>query len=85
VLRNSTYQRWDEAGRPTTGARPGEGDVVADHRGTTIVRYAADEPRRATTGDLEAMCLYAGQGVGAVTSVEPAAQIVSRIAGGLGR
>jgi nitronate monooxygenase len=85
VLRNSTYERWDEAGRPATGSRPGEGDVVAAHRGTTIVRYAADEPRRATTGDLEAMCLYAGQGVGAVTSVEPAAEIVRRIAGELGR
>jgi nitronate monooxygenase len=85
VLRNSTYRRWDAAGRPAAGSRPGEGDVVADHGGTTIVRYAADEPRRATTGDLEAMCLYAGQGVGAVTSVEPAAEIVRRIAGGLGR
>jgi nitronate monooxygenase len=83
VLRNSTYRRWDEAGRPQAGARPGEGDVVAQHDGVHIERYAADEPRRATTGDLEAMCLYAGEGVGLVTSVEPAAELTTRIAAGL--
>jgi len=83
VLRNTTYRRWDEAGRPSAGSRPGEGDIVAHHDGVDVERYAADEPRRATTGDPEAMCLYAGEGVGFVTSVEPAADVVSRIAGGL--
>jgi nitronate monooxygenase len=80
VLRNSTYRRWAEAGRPAAGARPREGEVVARHAGVDVERYSADEPRRETTGDLEAMCLYAGQGVGLVTSIEPAADIVSRIA-----
>ena len=80
VLRNSTYRRWDEAGRPPPGSRPGEGDVVAQSGGIDIERYAADEPRRDTTGELEAMCLYAGRGVGRITSVEPAADVVSRIA-----
>jgi nitronate monooxygenase len=80
VLRNSTYRRWDQAGRPPAGSRPGEGEVVARHGGVEIKRYAADEPRRTTTGDLEAMCLYAGEGVGLVTAVDPAAELVSRIA-----
>jgi nitronate monooxygenase len=80
VLRNSTVVRWEEAGRPPPGTRPGEGDTIAELTGSSILRYAADEPRRATTGDVEAMCLYAGQGVGLVTSVEPAADIVARIA-----
>ena len=80
VLRNSTYRAWDDAGRPAVGSRPGEGEVVARHGDVEIERYAADEPRRATTGDLEAMCLYAGQGVGLVTAIEPAADVVSRIA-----
>ena len=80
VLRNSTYRAWDDAGRPPVGSRPGEGEVVARHGDVEIERYAADEPRRATTGDLEAMCLYAGQGVGLVTAIEPAADVVSRIA-----
>ncbi len=83
VLRNTTYRRWDEAGRPPAGSRPGEGEVVARRDGVDIERYAADEPRRTTTGDLEAMCLYAGQGVGLVTAVEPAAELVSRMAAGL--
>lgn len=83
VLRNSTYRGWDDAGRPPPGSRPGEGEVVARYGTLEIERYAADEPRRDTTGELEAMCLYAGQGVGLVTSVEPAADVVSRLAAGL--
>jgi nitronate monooxygenase len=85
VLRNSTYRRWHEAGRPPRGSRPGEGETVARHDGVDIARYSADEPRSGTSGDLEAMCLYAGQGVGLVTSVEPAADVVSRIATELAR
>lgn len=80
VLRNSTVLRWEGAGRPPPGTRPGEGDAIAELAEVSILRYAADEPRRATTGDVEAMCLYAGQGVGLVTSVEPAADIVARLA-----
>jgi nitronate monooxygenase len=85
VLRNSTYVRWDEAGRPGPGSRPGEGEVVARYGDLEIERYAADEPRRETTGELEAMCLYAGQGVGLITAIEPAAEIVGRIAAELPR
>jgi nitronate monooxygenase len=79
VLRNSTYTAWEAAGRPASGERPGEGETVAEVEGVAIPRYAADEPRRATTGDIEAMCLYAGCGVGLVTAVEPAAAVVERI------
>jgi len=85
VLRNSTYRAWDAAGRPPAGSRPAEGEVVARHGDVEIERYAADEPRRATTGDLEAMCLYAGQGVGLITAIEPAADVVRRIAAELDR
>ena len=83
VLTNSTYQRWLAAGRPPSGRRPGEGEIVAEIDGAPIPRYASDEPRRATTGNVEAMCLYAGAGVGAITTVEPAAEIVARVAHGL--
>jgi nitronate monooxygenase len=79
VLRNSTYAAWELAGRPASGQRPGEGETVAEIEGVAIPRYASDEPRRATTGDIEAMCLYAGGGVGLVTAVEPAADLVERI------
>jgi nitronate monooxygenase len=79
VLSNSTYEEWEAAGSPEPGERPNEGEVVAETDGVPIARYAADEPRRSTTGEIEAMCLYAGRGVGAITSVEPAAEIVARM------
>lgn len=79
VLRNSTFRRWQRAGRPPPGARPGEGQIVAEIDGVEIPRYAADEPRRATAGDVEAMCLYAGRGIGRITAVAPAAEVVERI------
>jgi nitronate monooxygenase len=79
VLRNSTYRAWEAAGSPEPGERPNEGEVVAETDGVPIARYAADEPRRSTTGDIEAMCLYAGRGVGLITAVEPAAEIVARM------
>jgi nitronate monooxygenase len=85
VLVNSTYRRWVQAGRPGPGARPGEGEIVAELDGVAIPRYAADEPRRATVGDIEAMCLYAGAGVTGITAVEPAAAVVERIGAELRR
>jgi hypothetical protein len=39
-------------------------------------------PTAEVTGHLEAMALYAGQSVGSVHAVEPAAQIVEELAGG---
>ena len=39
-------------------------------------------PTEATTGHIEAMPLYAGQGVGLVTKVEPAADIVHDLVDG---
>jgi nitronate monooxygenase len=83
VLENSTYRRWVRAGRPPSGERPDEGEIVAELDGLPIPRYSADEPRRATAGDIEAMCLYAGMGVGRIAAVEPAAEVVARIAHGL--
>lgn len=79
VLRNSTYREWERAGHPEPGARPNEGEIVAETDGAPVARYSADEPRRSTTGDIEAMCMYAGGGVGRITSVEPAAEIVARM------
>ncbi len=85
VLRYPTHERWERAGRPPSGQRPGEGDVIATVDGRPIARYAADEPRRTTVGEIDAMCLYAGQGVGLIDRVEPAQDVVSRIAAELRR
>jgi nitronate monooxygenase len=76
VLRNSTYERWEAAGRPEAGQRPSEDEEVAPG----IVRYALNSPLSASKGDVEAMAMYAGQGVGAIDSVESAAAIIERFA-----
>ncbi len=80
VLRNSTLDAWEAAGCPPNGKRPGENDIVgytAD--GQAILRYEDTAPRLGFTGNLEAMCLYAGGGVHGVKSVQSAAQIVAEI------
>ena len=76
VLRNSTYERWEAAGSPPSGERPEEGEEVA----IGIPRYAANVPLAGMEGDVEAMAMYAGQSVGAISSVEPAGAIVERFA-----
>ena len=76
VLRNSTYKRWEAAGGPPSGERPAEDEDVA----SGIPRYAANLPLAGMEGDVEAMAMYAGQSVGAIAEVEPAAAIVERFA-----
>ncbi|MDQ2583475.1 NAD(P)H-dependent flavin oxidoreductase [Saccharothrix yanglingensis] len=78
ALRNTTLTRWEEAGRPGPGARPGEGEVVAEHASFGPVRRYADlVPVVGHVGDVEGMAMYAGQGVGLIgTTAEPAASIV---------
>lgn len=81
TLRNSTVRRWEEAGRPAPGSRPGEGEAVAAAPdGTEILRYSSADPELGATGDLEALALYAGQSAGLVHEVLPAGEIVRRIA-----
>ena len=79
VLRNTTYEAWEAAGSPMSGERPGEGEEVV----SGIPRYAANMPLAGMEGDIEAMAMYAGQSVGAITEVEPAAAIVERFAAAL--
>ena len=80
VLRNSTVNAWEKAGSPPNGRRPGEGDIVA-HFGAQapIPRYSVAPPTRTVEGNIEAMALYAGQGVGLVKTPAPAATIISKI------
>jgi nitronate monooxygenase len=80
VLRNSTYDRWETAGGPPSGKRPGEGEEVA----LGVPRYAVNLPLAGIEGDVDAMAMYAGQGVGAIAAIEPAAAIVERFAVALG-
>jgi len=79
-LRNSTMEMWEQAGRPPSGQRPLEGQIIA-HRsdGTPIPRYRSLHPIASMQGEIEAMALYAGQGVGLVKDIKPAAMIVEQL------
>ncbi len=80
VLRNSTTEAWEAAGRPGNGMRPGEGEIVASSpsRGE-IRRYQCHSPGPDLHGDIEALSMWAGQGVGAVHRIMPAGDIVREI------
>jgi NAD(P)H-dependent flavin oxidoreductase YrpB (nitropropane dioxygenase family) len=80
VLRNETVTAWEGAGRPATGERPNESEVVArsDLFGD-VVRYQSDTPWQEMTGDVTAMSMYSGQSAGLVKRRQPAAEIVGEI------
>ncbi len=78
VLRNSTVREWEDAGRPPTGARPREGEIVAVRAdGSPIPRYSVATPGDDVAGDIEAMAQYAGQGVEGVREVLSAEEIIA--------
>jgi NAD(P)H-dependent flavin oxidoreductase YrpB (nitropropane dioxygenase family) len=80
TLRNRTVEAWEAAGRPPSGKRPGEGDVIATSRSAgPIVRYQSYTPGADAEGDIDALSLWAGQGVGLVSKLQPAGEIVREI------
>jgi NAD(P)H-dependent flavin oxidoreductase YrpB (nitropropane dioxygenase family) len=84
VLRNSTVMAWEQAGCPKTGQRPGERNVIGTFPdGKPVRRYDVPAPMRGVTGDINAFALYAGQSVGLVRDICPAAEVVERLAAGL--
>jgi nitronate monooxygenase len=83
-LYNSTAQAWEAAGRPAPGSRPGEGDVLAHFAsGEAILRYEPAAPMIGTTGDIEAISLWAGQSVALAKQPQSAAEIVTELVAGL--
>lgn len=53
--------------------------VIAHDSGQPLLRYSTDSPMRHTSGALEEMALYAGQGVGTIRNVVPAAERLRQI------
>ncbi len=64
-----------------------EGEVVGEMnlgaRRVSVPRFSADNPAADATGHVEAMALYAGQGVGSVRQRQPAAAIVADLTSGV--
>ena len=84
ALRNSTAEAWEAAGQPPPGARPGEGDVIAHFpSGEEILRYEPGAPMVGTTGDIEALSLWAGQSVALARQPQSAADIVAELVAAL--
>jgi nitronate monooxygenase len=80
ALRNSTSQAWEAAGCPPDAKRPGAGDVIAHFAsGEAIVRYEPAPPMTGTTGDIEALSMWAGQGVALMHQDQSAADIVKEL------
>ncbi len=80
AIRNSTARAWEAAGRPVAGRRPGEGEEIArSASGQPVVRYSSALPLQGAEGDIEALSLWAGQGVTFAKRVQPAAEIITEL------
>lgn len=84
VLRTQTVEQWESAGRPSSGSRPGEGEVHAQSRRADLeiplVNYTVMPPTDYIEGNIEGLPFYAGQSCSLVREVLPAAEIVRRLA-----
>lgn len=50
-----------------------------------IHRFAGTVPNLTTTGDIESMAMYAGQGIGLIREILPAVEVMKRIVEGAKR
>jgi nitronate monooxygenase/enoyl-[acyl-carrier protein] reductase II len=84
VLRTELVRRWEEAGRPESGKRPGEGEVLGKFRREGVefpmVNYSVSPPLAEMEGDLGGFAWYAGQSCALTNEILPAGEIVKRIA-----
>jgi NAD(P)H-dependent flavin oxidoreductase YrpB (nitropropane dioxygenase family) len=60
------------------------GEVISGERIFPIPRWCTIAPTRETRGEIAAMALYAGESVGEVQRIEPAADIVHELAAAMG-
>ena len=81
VIRNSTVEAWEKSGNLPVGKRPNEHEIIAiKQNGAIIERYADDIPTSTTTGNLEALAIYAGQSAGLTGhTIQPAEAIITDI------
>ncbi len=80
ALRNRTFVKWDAAGCPPAGKRPGEGDVLATRPdGSQVLRYQTASYDRDLEGAVEECALFAGLSVDFVKDLPPAGALVERL------
>jgi hypothetical protein len=72
--------RWETAGCPPAGKRPGEGDVVATRpNGTKVIRYQHASPQRGYEGAVTDLAMYAGHSVEDVKDLPAASDLIERL------
>lgn len=83
VLKTPFHMEWknlpsheNEANQPIIGR------TIIHGMEKEIRRFAGTVPNKTTTGDLESMVMYAGEGVGLIKEILPAAQVVTRLVEG---
>jgi nitronate monooxygenase len=80
ALRNGTFVRWEAAGYPPVGKRPGEGDALATRPdGTKVLRYNSFVPDRTLEGAITELAMYAGESVDDVNDLPRAHDLVIRL------
>jgi nitronate monooxygenase len=73
-------EMWQAAGQPPLESRPRAGEVIAHFAsGDPILRYSPAPPMVGTTGEIEALSLWAGQSVALANQSQPAAEIVDEL------
>jgi nitronate monooxygenase len=75
VLKNSVTEG---AGGKYWGYHPDElpREVIGEEEGRPVHKFDTNSPLRNMTGDFEKFALYAGEGVGQITAIRPAATII---------
>ncbi len=81
TLRNRTFDEWEAAGRPPSGARPAEGEsigtrLLATGEARDWLRYATGMLTPGFEGDSEYAPLWAGESCSVVNDIKPAGEIV---------
>ena len=80
VLRNETTRSWEAWGCPEGDKKPGAEDVVAEHPVFgPAMRYETIPPMTGHEGHLDEMAMYAGTGVGKVSDLPGARDLIERL------
>ena len=58
VLRNRTVDLWERAGRPPSGARPGEGEIIGTTPGGNLPRYSCATPVDSGKADVDDLSMW---------------------------
>lgn len=80
VLKTPFYVEWKNLpDHETEETQPIIGQSIIHGVHEDVRRFAGTVPNATTTGDINSMAMYAGQGVGLITEIIPAGEVVKRL------